>query len=80
MEEFEQVVKLRFGPSPFEEPWDGVCLQSKKNPSCAWDVKFAENGDVVTACYDGVVPIWTVSQDNNKNPTEFALFASQLFH
>ncbi|KAL2938356.1 Ubiquitin homeostasis protein lub1 [Bienertia sinuspersici] len=44
--------------------FDGVCVQSIEHPGCAWDVKFLENGDLVTACSDGVVRIWTTHEDS----------------
>ncbi|XP_037485122.1 phospholipase A-2-activating protein-like [Triticum dicoccoides] len=43
---------------------DGICVQSIEHPGCIWDAKFLDNGDVVTACSDGVVRIWTT--DNNR--------------
>ncbi|XP_052193453.1 uncharacterized protein LOC127801946 [Diospyros lotus] len=63
----------------FAKIWkDGVCVQSIEHPGCVWDVKFLENGDIVTACSDGVVRIWTVSQDKIADSTELESFASQL--
>ncbi|MBA0726865.1 hypothetical protein Golax_002663, partial [Gossypium laxum] len=39
----------------FAKIWkDGVCVQSLEHPGCVWDAKFLENGDIVTACSDGV--------------------------
>jgi phospholipase A-2-activating protein len=35
-----------------------------EHPGCIWDAKFLDNGDVVTACSDGIVRIWTT--DNNR--------------
>ncbi|GKD68378.1 phospholipase A2-activating protein [Tanacetum coccineum] len=29
---------------------DGVCVQSIDHPGCVWNVKFLENGDIVTGC------------------------------
>ncbi|KAG5521406.1 hypothetical protein RHGRI_033843 [Rhododendron griersonianum] len=45
-----------------------------------WDVKFLENGDIVTACSDGVVRIWTVNNDKIDDLSELESFASQLSH
>ncbi|CAL5377236.1 unnamed protein product [Camellia sinensis] len=59
-------------------PKDGVCVQSIEHPGCVWDVKFLENGDIVTACSDGVVRIWTIHQDKIANSSELESFASQL--
>ncbi|KAH7288377.1 hypothetical protein KP509_31G024400 [Ceratopteris richardii] len=38
---------------------DGTCCQSIQHPGCVWDVKFLPNGDLITACSDGVVRVWT---------------------
>ncbi|KAI8028323.1 Phospholipase A-2-activating protein [Camellia lanceoleosa] len=63
----------------FAKIWkDGVCVQSIEHPGCVWDVKFLENGDIVTACSDGVVRIWTIHQDKIANSSELESFASQL--
>ena len=43
-----------------------------------WDVKFLENGDIVTACSDGVVRVWTVHQDKLADTTELESYASQI--
>jgi WD40 repeat protein len=37
----------------------GVCIQSIEHPGCVWDVNFLPNGDLVTACSDGVARVWT---------------------
>jgi len=37
-----------------------------------------ENGDIVTACSDGVVRIWTVDQNNVAEQLELDLYTSQL--
>ncbi|KAI8001341.1 Phospholipase A-2-activating protein [Camellia lanceoleosa] len=59
---------------------DGVCVQSIEHPGCVWDVKFLENGDIVTACSDGVVRFWTIHQDKDKvaNSAKLESFASQI--
>lgn len=57
---------------------DGVCVQSIEHPGCVWDAKFMENGDIVTACSDGVVRIWTVNQDYFADQLELDLYTSQL--
>lgn len=39
---------------------DGACMQTIAHPGCVWSVGgFAESGDVVTACADGVARVWT---------------------
>ncbi|CAL0304221.1 unnamed protein product [Lupinus luteus] len=63
----------------FAKIWkDGVCVQSIEHPGCVWDAKFLENGDIVTACSDGTVRIWTVHQDTVADQLELDLYASQL--
>ncbi|MBA0666741.1 hypothetical protein Goklo_003112 [Gossypium klotzschianum] len=63
----------------FAKIWkDGVCVQSLEHPGCIWDAKFLENGDIVTACSDGVVRIWTVDQENIADPVELEAYASEL--
>ncbi|XP_011037580.1 PREDICTED: phospholipase A-2-activating protein-like [Populus euphratica] len=57
---------------------DGVCVQSIEHPGCVWDVKFLENGDIVTACSDGVVRIWTSYQERIADPVDLDSYVSQL--
>ncbi|XP_050232267.1 uncharacterized protein LOC126680979 isoform X2 [Mercurialis annua] len=57
---------------------DGVCIQSLEHPGCVWDAKFLENGDIVTACSDGVVRIWTSDQDRIADPLDLESYVSQL--
>jgi WD40 repeat protein len=44
---------------PLNNNADGTCIQTIEHPGCIWDVKFLENGDIVTACSDGTARIWT---------------------
>ncbi|VVA15155.1 PREDICTED: phospholipase [Prunus dulcis] len=63
----------------FAKIWkDGVCVQSIEHPGCVWDAKFFENGDIATACSDGVVRIWTVNQDKIADALEVELYFSQI--
>lgn len=57
---------------------DGVCIQSIEHPGCVWDAKFLENGDIVTACSDGVIRIWTVNHDKIADAIELESYFSQL--
>ncbi|XP_047315801.1 phospholipase A-2-activating protein [Impatiens glandulifera] len=59
---------------------DGVCIQSIDHPGCVWDAKFLENGDIVTACSDGAVRIWTTHKDKIADPQELESFSAQLSH
>lgn len=63
----------------FAKIWkDGVCVQSIEHPGCVWDTKFMENGDIVTACSDGVVRVWTVHHDRVVEPLEVDSYESLL--
>ncbi|KAL9418058.1 hypothetical protein AB3S75_040964 [Citrus x aurantiifolia] len=63
----------------FAKIWkDGVCVQSIEHPGCVWDAKFLENGDIVTACSDGVTRIWTVHSDKVADSLELEAYASEL--
>ncbi|ESR36436.1 hypothetical protein CICLE_v10027868mg [Citrus x clementina] len=63
----------------FAKIWkDGVCVQSLEHPGCVWDAKFLENGDIVTACSDGVTRIWTVHSDKVADSLELEAYASEL--
>lgn len=57
---------------------DGACVQSIEHPGCVWDAKFLENGDIVTACSDGVVRIWTLHPDKIATTLDLQSYASQL--
>ncbi|KAG5238917.1 hypothetical protein OIU78_008579 [Salix suchowensis] len=57
---------------------DGACVQSIEHPGCVWDVKFLENGDIVTACSDGAVRIWTSYQERIAEPADLDYYVSQL--
>lgn len=57
---------------------DGVCVQSIEHPGCVWDAKFLENGDIVTACSDGVIRIWTSHQNKIADSLELESYASQI--
>ncbi|KAK7336307.1 hypothetical protein VNO77_16843 [Canavalia gladiata] len=46
-------------------------------PGCVWDAKFMENGDIVTACSDGVVRIWIVDHDTVADQLEPNLYTLQ---
>ncbi|KAJ3706100.1 hypothetical protein LUZ61_009805 [Rhynchospora tenuis] len=67
------------GEDRFLKIWkDGACVQSIEHPGCVWDVKFLENGDVVTACSDGVVRVWTQQNDRLADPQETEAYSDQL--
>ncbi|GAV67108.1 WD40 domain-containing protein/PUL domain-containing protein/PFU domain-containing protein [Cephalotus follicularis] len=57
---------------------DGACVQTIEHPGCVWDAKFLENGDVITACSDGIIRLWTVHHDKIADPPELEKFFSQL--
>ncbi|KAL5858141.1 hypothetical protein ACOSQ3_005599 [Xanthoceras sorbifolium] len=63
----------------FAKIWkDGVCVQSIEHPGCVWDAKFLESGDILTACSDGVIRIWTLLPDKVAEPLELEAYASEL--
>ncbi|XVF44937.1 hypothetical protein PTKIN_Ptkin02bG0163200 [Pterospermum kingtungense] len=63
----------------FAKIWkDGVCVQSLEHPGCVWHAKFLGNGDIVTACSDGVIRIWTVDLDNIADSVELEAYVSEL--
>mmetsp|Transcript_9394 Transcript_9394/g.57327 ORF Transcript_9394/g.57327 Transcript_9394/m.57327 type:complete len:750 (-) Transcript_9394:942-3191(-) len=37
----------------------GKCIQTITHPSCVWDLGFLHDGNIVSACGDGVTRIWT---------------------
>lgn len=57
---------------------DGICVQSIEHPGCVWDAKFLENGDIVTACSDGIVRIWTIDHERTADAVELDSFASLI--
>ncbi|KAL5987129.1 hypothetical protein ACLOJK_041125 [Asimina triloba] len=57
---------------------DGACIQTIEHPGCVWDTKFLENGDLVTACSDGVVRIWTSNRERVSEPQVLEAYASLL--
>uniref|UniRef100_A0A7N0TDD5 PFU domain-containing protein n=1 Tax=Kalanchoe fedtschenkoi TaxID=63787 RepID=A0A7N0TDD5_KALFE len=57
---------------------DGICVQSIEHPGCVWDAKFLENGDIVTACSDGLIRVWTTHQDYVADPQELESYAAKL--
>ncbi|CAN1255594.1 Phospholipase A-2-activating protein [Linum perenne] len=57
---------------------DGSCVQSIEHPGCVWDAKFLENGDIVTACSDGIVRVWTTNQDRIADKENLEHYNSQI--
>ena len=55
-----------------------MCVQSIEHPGCVWDVKFLENGDIITACSDGTVRIWTLDDDRICDPQELEAYGVDL--
>jgi len=46
---------------------DGRCIQVLEHPGCVWAVAFLPNGDLVTACADGVARVWTSSEERKSS-------------
>uniref|UniRef100_A0A0E0LGL7 Phospholipase A-2-activating protein n=1 Tax=Oryza punctata TaxID=4537 RepID=A0A0E0LGL7_ORYPU len=57
---------------------DGICVQSIEHPGCIWGAKFLENGDIVTACSDGIVRIWTTDNNRFCSDEELAAFTDLI--
>ncbi|TVU40915.1 hypothetical protein EJB05_14400 [Eragrostis curvula] len=57
---------------------DGICVQTIEHPGCIWDVKFLENGDVVTACSDGTARIWTTDTSRSCGDEELAAYTDLI--
>ncbi|VVA98172.1 unnamed protein product [Arabis nemorensis] len=57
---------------------DGACLQSLEHPGFVWDAKFLESGDIVTACSDGVVRIWTARDGMIADQSEIDAFYGKI--
>ncbi|EFJ25455.1 hypothetical protein SELMODRAFT_98884 [Selaginella moellendorffii] len=56
----------------------GVCIQSLEHPGCVWDLQFLPNGDLVTACSDGVARVWTVDSSRYASSEEVAAFEASV--
>uniref|UniRef100_A0A0D9WV36 Phospholipase A-2-activating protein n=1 Tax=Leersia perrieri TaxID=77586 RepID=A0A0D9WV36_9ORYZ len=57
---------------------DGICVQSIEHPGCIWGAKFLENGDIVTACSDGIVRIWTTDNYRFCSDEDLAAFTDLI--
>ncbi|KAG8100851.1 hypothetical protein GUJ93_ZPchr0013g36109 [Zizania palustris] len=57
---------------------DGICVQSIEHPGCIWGAKFLDNGDIVTACSDGIVRIWTTDNNRFCRDEELAAFTDLI--
>ncbi|KAF0908304.1 hypothetical protein E2562_024718 [Oryza meyeriana var. granulata] len=57
---------------------DGICVQSIEHPGCIWGAKFLENGDIVSACSDGIVRIWTTDNNRFCSDEELAAFTDLI--
>lgn len=57
---------------------NGVCIQSIEHPGCVWDVKFMDNGDIITACSDGIARIWTSERERYSEASEREAYVSLI--
>lgn len=63
----------------FVKIWrNGLCYQSIQHPGCVWDIKFLPNGDLITACSDGIVRIWTRNSRCFASPDEIKAYEAQV--
>eukprot|EP01084_Bolivina_argentea_P055279 101351_1 len=42
---------------------DGFLQQSLRHPGAVWDVSMLPNGDIITACADGAVRVWSADKE-----------------
>ena len=45
-----------------------ACTQTLAHPGCIWAVAFLADGDLVTACGDGVVRVWSSEPSRQVRP------------
>lgn len=55
---------------------DGAALQTLPHPGCVWDTAFLPGGELVTACSDGVLRVW--SRDHSADPDVVATFEAAV--
>ncbi|EGG22116.1 hypothetical protein DFA_02006 [Cavenderia fasciculata] len=57
---------------------DGECVQNIAHPSGIWSLAVSINGDIVTACSDGVARVWTRNESRYADPQTIELYHQQL--
>lgn len=57
---------------------DGSCQQSIQHPGCVWAVAYLPNGDLVSACADGVARVWTKNEKRVAASDVLESFEAQL--
>jgi phospholipase A-2-activating protein len=57
---------------------DGTCVQVLEHPGCVWAVVFLPNGDLITACADGVARVWTQSDERKATSDGIEAFNASL--
>jgi phospholipase A-2-activating protein len=57
---------------------DGTCVQVLEHPGCVWAVVFLPNGDIVTACADGVARVWTMNEERRASAEGLEAFNAAL--
>ena len=57
---------------------NGECLQVIRHPACIWGVCFLSNGDLVTACADGVARVWSLTDSRKASDDVIAAFEAQV--
>ena len=56
----------------------GECVQVIQHPGCVWAVSFLPNGDLVTACSDGVGRIWSRDAGRIASEEVQAMYEAQV--
>lgn len=57
---------------------DGTCCQVIEHPGCVWSTVFLANGDLVTACSDGVARVWSRDPERHAGAQEVEIYAAAL--
>eukprot|EP00163_Fabomonas_tropica_P012417 TRINITY_DN2370_c0_g1_i1.p1 TRINITY_DN2370_c0_g1~~TRINITY_DN2370_c0_g1_i1.p1 ORF type:complete len:743 (+),score=154.80 TRINITY_DN2370_c0_g1_i1:1663-3891(+) len=57
---------------------DGECVATIEHPNSVWDVETLPNGDIVSACADGIVRVWTRESARVADQATIESFYAQL--
>ena len=55
-----------------------ACVATLRHPGCVWAAAFLPDGDLVTACSDGVARVWTAVEARAGPPEAAAALAAQV--
>ena len=57
---------------------DGQCVQVIEHPGCVWATTFLPNGDVVTACADGVARVWSRGEERRAADVVMEVYTAEV--